>query len=274
MKKENSSQLIIRIGNGALSFSHLNIQEVTLPICYVPYTLNNGISMAANLREAFKAEVQGQEDYASVSVMMDSPVMMTPIDVFSEEQCTALYAHCMTLGDNETVTHTVLPTLHAVAVFAINKDLKMVVTDRYPQARFFSAAAPVWSYMHHHNTAGKKNRLYTYFHNNGVDVFQFAPNRFKFFNHFSLSDAHNDTDRAADAIYYLMGTWTQLQLNAEEDELYISGDMPNRQWCTDELHRFLHKVYHINPTAIFNRHSVTRIEGMPLDLMTIWANHL
>ena len=274
MKKENSSQLIIRIGNGALSFSHLNIQEVTLPICYVPYTLNNGISMAANLREAFKEEVQGQEDYASVSVMMDSPVMMTPIDMFSEEQCTALYAHCMTLGDNETVMHTVLPTLHAVAVFAINKDLKMVVTDRYPQARFFSAAAPVWRYMHHHNTAGKKNRLYTYFHNNGVDVFQFAPNRFKFFNHFSLSDAHNDTDRAADAIYYLMGTWTQLQLNAEEDELYISGDMPNRQWCTDELHRFLHKVYHINPTAIFNRHPVTRIEGMPLDLMTIWANHL
>ena len=50
--------------------------------------------------------------------------------------------------------------------------------------------------------------------------------------------------------------------------------MPNRQSCTDELHRFLHKVYHINPTAIFNRHSVTRIEGMPLDLITIWANHL
>ena len=271
MKKENSSQLIIRIGNGSLSFSHLDIQEVSLPISYVPYTLNNGISMAANLREAFKEEVQGSEDYASVSVMVDSPVMMTPVDVFAEEQCAALYAHCMTLGDNEAVMHTVLPTLHAVAVFAINKDLRMVVTDHYPQARFFSAAAPVWRYMHHHNTAGKRNRLYTYFHNNGVDVFQFAPNRFKFFNHFSLADAHNDADRAADAIYYLMGAWTQLQLNAEEDELYISGNMPNQQWGIDELPRFLHKVYHINPTAIFNRHAVTRIEAMPLDLMAIWA---
>ena len=271
MKKENTSQLIIRTGNASLSFSHLDIQEVSLPICYVPYTLNNGISMAANLREAFKEEVQGSENYASVSVMVDSAVMMTPIDAFDERQSATLYAHCMPLGDNEAVMHTVLPTLNAVAVFAINKDLKMVVTDRYPQARFFCAAASVWRYMHHHNTAGKKNRLYTYFHNNGVDVFQFAPNRFRFFNHFSLGDAPNDADRAADAIYYLMGAWTQLQLNAEEDELYISGDMPNRQWSIDELHRFLHKVYPINPTAIFNRHTVTRIEGMPLDLMAIWA---
>ena len=56
------------------------------------------------------------------------------------------------------------------------------------------------------------------------------------------------------------------------DELHLSGDMPEREQLVEQLHRFVKKVYILNPTAEFNRTPVSLIKGMPLDLVTLFAH--
>ncbi len=56
----------------------------------------------------------------------------------------------------------------------------------------------------------------------------------------------------------------------EKDELHIMGDVPEREWLTEGLHRYLQKVYFINPSAEFNRAPISQIKGMPFDLMTLF----
>ena len=50
----NNKTLTIRVGKNTLSFSMIDNANGQQPIVYEPYVVKSGISMAANLREAFK----------------------------------------------------------------------------------------------------------------------------------------------------------------------------------------------------------------------------
>ncbi|MDE6807997.1 MAG: DUF3822 family protein, partial [Prevotella sp.] len=65
--------------------------------------------------------------------------------------------------------------------------------------------------------------------------------------------------------------WTQLQFDAEHDELYLVGEIPDEELLLDELKSYLEKVYVINPAIDFNEHPVTTIKGMPYDLQTLFV---
>ena len=55
----------------------------------------------------------------------------------------------------------------------------------------------------------------------------------------------------------------------EHDELHLAGDIPEQAWLIQELKRYLQKAYVINPVADFQESPVTKIVGMPYDLMTL-----
>ncbi|MBO7116154.1 MAG: DUF3822 family protein [Prevotella sp.] len=260
-----SMRLIIRISRNSLSFATVNGEgDGDGHVIYVPYFLNSGISMAANLREAFRSEAILKESYARVLVMVDSPVLMVPIEQFHEEEQRTLYLYTFQGHEQDEMAHTVLPDLNCVAVFCINRDLKLVIEDHFQQPTFIAAIAPVWRYLHQRSYMGVRGKLYAYFHDNRMEVFGYGQNRFRFCNTFDAKDVH-------DALYFLLYVWKQIGLQAERDELHMVGNIPERDWLIEELQKYLKRVYTINPAGDFNRSAVTQIEGMPYDLMTLFV---
>jgi len=59
-------------------------------------------------------------------------------------------------------------------------------------------------------------------------------------------------------------------MEAERDELYLAGDIADREALISEAERFVKRVFYINPAGEFNRAPVAKIEGMPYDLMTLY----
>ena len=233
------------------------------PILYEPYVVKGGISMAANLREAFKTAKLTAIDTRRVQVLVDSPSMLVPIEQFDEDHITALYDHSFpATQEQRTVRFNVLPSLKAVCLFAVNKDLAGVLQDRFDDLQFIHALAPVWRYLHQRSFTGHRSKLYGYFHGKQLDIFSFQQNRFKFCNAFETAHVH-------DALYFLLYVWKQLRLEAEHDELHIVGDIPEQAWLLQELKRYLQKAYVINPAADFQQAPATKIGGMPYDLMTL-----
>lgn len=259
------SRLTIRVSRYSLSFSTVRTAEGDgNPVVFEPYTVKSGISMAANLREALKTASLPSRDYGRVTVLTDSPVLMVPVDLFREDECGMLYAHSYPQKGNNAVLYNVLPELNAVAVFAVNKDLKLVVDDRYANVHFMCAMVPVWRYLHQRSFVGSRNKMFGYFHDRKVEVFSFCQNRFKYCNSFDAPHAH-------DALYYLLHVWRQLMLKPEYDEMHIVGDIPDQDWMLDELRRYLQRAYVINPSGDFNRAPATQIKGMPYDLVTYYV---
>lgn len=254
--------ITIRIGRGSLSFSMPSDEADT--VVFEPFVVKSGISMAANLREAFKQADLLDNPPQRARVLVDSDVLMVPVEMFQESEMAPMYYHAFPGHTQDAVYYNVLPNLNAVAVFSMNRDLRMVIDDHFTEVRLIAAVSPVWHHLYQRSFTGNRHKLYGYFHEKRLDIFSFQQNRFKFCNTFEASRAH-------DSLYFLLYVWKQLQLQPEHDELHIVGDIPDQEWLLNELKRYLQKAYVINPSADFNRASVTAIKGMPYDLQTLFV---
>lgn len=256
-------RLTIRVTRHTLSFSAADA-SAECQVAYHPYTVKSGMSMAANLREAFKTDDWLNKGWRHAIVMVDTPVLMVPAEAFSAMTSDKLYNHAFSDRDGEVVMHTVLPSLSSVAVFGVNKDLRLVVTDNFEDAKFIPLCSPVWNHLHHRSFTGPRQKLFGYWHDKQLDVFSYRQNRFRFCNTF-------DANNSRDTVFFLLYVWKQTGMDQHHDELHIVGDVPEMAETVDMLRRYVRNVYVINPTADFNRSPVTRILGMPYDLMTLYV---
>ena len=177
--------------------------------------------------------------------MVDTPTLMVPTNLFVEEESEVIYHHAFTDMEQQLVMHTVLPDLNAVVLFSIQKDLRNVIADNFDNVRYTAAVAPVWRHLHQRSYTGQHQKLYGYFHDRRMEVFSFTQNRFK-------------------------AVWKQLAMEPEHDELYLVGDIPERDQLMEEAQKFVKRVFFINPSGEFNRAPITQIQGIPYDLITLY----
>jgi len=255
-------RLTIRISRHALSFSIID-REAENHLRYEPYNVKSGISMAANLREAFHTADLLSEDHKRVQVLLDTPVVVIPIEEWHEADAETLYHHAIQGMEGHVILSHVMPGLNAVAVFSINKDLKLVLDDHFTDVRFLPISYPVWSHLHQRSYTGSYRKLYGYFHDKKLDIFSFSKNRFRFCNTF-------DTTKEKDAVYFLLFVWKQLGMDAKCDEMHLVGTLPERETLITMLHEYIAKPYVINPTAEYNRAPITQVAGLPYDLITLF----
>ena len=252
----NRQRLIIRISRDTIALSTTDEGQVR----YERYPMNSGISLAANMREALRTQLMLQDDYERVMVLIDSPVLCVPVAEFREEERDRLYHYTFTRQDQQTVVHAILPDLNAVAVFSVQKDLRQVLADRFGRVSYQPPMSVVWRHMYQKSFTGPHAKLYCYFHDRKVEVFNFEHNRFKFQNAYAVATVD-------DALYYVLSVWKQLGMDPQADELHLSGQVDDMK---DRAQQFLKRVFVNSPTGEFNRAPVTLIDGMPYDTMLVY----
>ena len=240
-------RLTIRTGNEELAFA-VGKPNDSGKMDFESYEVNMAISMAANLREAFTTSELLQREYQKVLILIDAPVMMVPIEEFQEDDMETLYHACFTGQEGNIVLSNIVPTLNAVAVFAVNKDFNTVITDHFENVSFMPTGQPVWEYLREKGVGRAEHgeKLFAFFHDQRMEVFCFQQNRFKFFNSYNTQHAH-------DALYYLLYAWKQLGFKAESDFLYLTGEVTQRNWLVEKLHQYLQHVMTVNDADYYRK---------------------
>lgn len=255
------SRVVIRVGLDTLSFL-LPYEDGRVE--YSPYPVRNGVSLAANLRQAFREEeiLDGYKEKALLSVY--SPVALVPVDEYMDVEgydLDLIYNSTFLGYEHEAKVANVIPDLNCIAIFSVNKDLKMVVEDRFSDVRIQNVMQPVWSHLYRSSQlVGQRRKLYGYLHDRHIDVFSFQQRRFRFQNSFDAARVH-------DALYFLLFVWKQLAFDNEEDELYLVGETEDKELLLAKLKNYLRRVYVINPASDLNRAPASMIEGMEYDMM-------
>lgn len=257
-----SQRVTLRLSSTTMSFAVIDDKAVN-GLRYEPYVVKSGMSMAANLREAFTESELLSQDYQRAQVLIDTPVMLVPLEEFVAEDAETLYHYTFTGHKNDEILNTILPTQNAVAVYPINKDIKLVLTDHIKDIRIMPLMQPVWNYLHKRSFIGTRNKLFAYFRGKQMEVFSFSKNRFRFCNRYDVTNYH-------DAAYYMLYVWKQLNFDAHEDELHLCGVLPDRELLSTNLKEYVQKVSVINPMAEFNRAPITKIKDLPFDMMTLF----
>lgn len=257
-------RLIVRIGNRSLTFATWDGEgQEGDGITLLSYPLNAGISMAANLREALKQIDAGDGDYERCYLMVDGPRLVVPLELYCEAERDDLFLHSYPRSAADVVEQNVVADLNAVALFSLNKDIKTVILDRFADTKIVCSIAPVWRHLYQRSFTGQRNKLYAYFHDGLIDVACFGQKRLRFANQFKASGE-------ADASYFLLYAWKQLQMDQEQDELHLVGDLPGEASLQDNLKKYVRRVYVINPYSDFNRSPIAQTEGMPYDMMVFF----
>lgn len=254
-------RLVMRISRHSLSFILQQTDGADAPLLFQPYNVKGAMSMAANLREAFKTMELFCGAFRKVVVLVDSPTLVVPFDIYNEGEASMIYSHSYPDMAHMKVMANVVADLNVVALYGLHKDLYTVITDRFADAVFFNASAPVWKHLFQRSFPGTRGKLYAYMHDQKLELMSYGQNRFKYCNSFDTTNAH-------DALYFILNVWQQLPLDAKHDELHLLGDMPEQQWLENELKSYLMRVYSINPSKDFNRSPIAQIKGMPYDVMT------
>ena len=262
-KSNTKQRLTLRIGRGTMAFAAYSSNEGQQSIVYEPYVVKSGVSIAANLREAFKTSDLLLQAPPRVRLMLDADVLLVPVDLFSEQTMDDMLHHAFPQTAQDVTCFNVVPDLNCVALFAINRDLRLVVDDHFSDVQVVAAASPVWRHLHQRSYTGASRKLFGYFHERRLDVFCFQQNRFKFFNSYEAGRSH-------DALYFLLYVWKQLQLSVADDELHLAGSIPDQEWLTAQLRRYLQRVFIVNPQADFQQSAVRLPNGMPYDLQTLF----
>lgn len=250
----NLSRTIIRIGQQSLLFGRDGK--------FVPYTVKSGMSMAANLREAFREcdILSGYHDRAMV--LTDTPTLLIPMEEYDRSTEDEMYRFTFPGRQHEATLSYVIPELNCVAVFGINKDVRMVIGDNFSDVRIMPMMASVWTHLHQTSYAGQTQKLYAYFQEKRLHIFAFGKNRLRFSNSFTSMEVMDST-------YYIMYVWQQLSLNHRKDELFVVGNTSKDDALRTELRKYLQNVYDIHPSSEFNRAPITQVPNMPYDIICL-----
>ena len=258
------ARLTIRVSRNTLSFSVVD-REAEHQLIYEPYTCKEWCFDGSQLASGFQGEYSPAAGIPEGTRISRFAYPAGYIEEFHEEDIDVLYQHAFNSHNSDAILYRVQPELNAVAVFPINKDLKMVVEDNFKDVRFTPIMQPMWHYLHHRSFTGIHRKLYVYFHDKKLDVFGFEKNRFKFFNSFNA-------EHAKDALYFILYVWKQLGFNQMQDELHVSGNVPDKDWFLYNTKLYIKKTFILNPAAEFNRAPITEIKGLPFDLMALYLS--
>ena len=260
---KKTARMTIRVSEGSLAFALADKHSVS-QIIFKPFTCRSGVSMAANLREAFKSEELLRTPTDRAQVLVDAQVLLVPIEEYRDDVMETLYKHSFPRADGSVIMSNVLPDLNAVALFSVNRDLKMVVEDHYNDVKFVCLMRPVWNYMHRRSFVGNRRKLYAHFHDNKLELFSFERNRFIFCNSFEVK-------HSKDAEYFILFVWKQLALDQQRDNLFLSGDVPEREALLDVLKQYIGMVSVVKASADFNRAPITMIKGITWDIVSLYV---
>ena len=228
--KSEQYTLSIRLSADGFSFSIYN-PLTDNDFCFVPYPVNTGYSMTANLKEMLTETETLRYPYKRVNILYDSPRFTpVPLELFEDEQMDTVFYHNFPKGNNEIVLCNVLGRSNVVILFAIDKHTHLLLTEHFPTARYFSTASPLTEYFARKSRLGNSRKLYTHIREQQMEVFCFDKGNLLLINSFPCKQT---TDR----VYYLLYIWQQLNYNQEKDELHLTGklDVPNNNSGTDAV---------------------------------------
>ena len=260
MQDNKKERLTIRAAKSALSFALPDIDSNT-QIEYYQYVTKSGVSLAANLREAFKTVDLLQQAPPKAKVLIDSQSLIVPLEEYDADENEALYKHAFPYTEGAVICSNVMADINAVVLFALNKDLKLVVEDHFQDVSYVCLMRPVWDYLHHRSFIGNRRKLYAYFHDGVLELFSFERNRFIFCNRY-------DVRHVKDAVYFILFVWKQLAMDQLHDELFLVGDLIDKDELLKDLRTYVAFVVVINPQASFNRAPLTQIKGITFDMIT------
>ena len=235
--------LSIRVSADGLCFA-VHHPERAEEFAFMPYDVDLLLPMVANLKQAKQTLPMLQHRYGNVQLLLSD----VPCQVVPEE-----YENVQGVGD-----HVVKLTEHALALcFQPQAVLIKWVEENFPGLQIYPGLLPVLDFA-----LQRDNITLCHLHGRRMDMICVRDSRLQLVNTF-------DSDTAANALYFLLGTWQTLGLSQEEDTLMLAGRSSCKRELAAKASRFIRHVVEPRPAELFHASELARLAAVPFDLQCL-----
>mgnify|MGYP007046610937 FL=1 len=98
-----------------------------------------------------------------------------------------------------------------------------------------------------------------------MEVMRFQRNRFEFSNSYEATGT-------SDILYFLLYVWKLMGMDRGDNELYMVGNVPNRDEMRGELQQFISRNYIMNIETDFNNAEMAKRNDIPYDLKALYLD--
>lgn len=256
--------LSIRLSADGFSFSVHSPLGIRNGFRFTSYPTNASCSLAANVKEMLAQAEELRHAYKQMNILYDTPrFTLVPFDLFEDELTETVFYQNFQKTDNETVLCNVLSKNNVVVLFGMDKHVRELLAERFPEARIFCGISPEAEYLAPQSRTENNRKLYAHIREERMEVFCYDRGRLLLANTYPCS-------RTADRAYYLLYAWHQLNYDQEKDELYLTGQSAGRDELQQELCTFLRHVSVIQPSTAFNQPEKTDEPArIPFDMQAL-----
>lgn len=266
LTKSEQYILSIRLSAGGFSFSIHN--PTTDRVLYFRHKeVDPSLSLTINLKQAFRENSFLLNSFQRVDVIMESKrFTLLPTAFYQEEQATPYFYYNHSHRENEKILSNRLPKYGITVLFGIDKSVHSFLQKNYPNLHTYSQITPLLEHFSTKSRTGHTQKMYAHLRKKAIDVYCFERSTLQLVNTLGCTTVD-------DAIYYLLYTWKNLNMNQEEDELYILGEYPEKNRLLEELRRFVLQVAEVDPCAELPLSSAEYAYQMPFDMQVLLFNN-
>ena len=238
ISKSEQSILSIRLSTYGFSFCiHSPIENP--PAVFTNVEVNPSKSLAANLKSFFSEQTPLSHQSLQVNVIIaDKRFTLLPTDLFDENQIETTFYYNHSKRKNEVVLFNKATNATPITLFGIDKSVYQLIKAYHPEANFYSL-----SFLLNECSAQKvrkensnSNKMFVYFGHNTMALLCYEQTNLQLINWYEVR-------KSEDIIYYLLGTWKQLDFNQENDELHLGGNLSKKESLMEELKKYILNVF-------------------------------
>lgn len=201
-----------------------------------------------------------------VEIFVNSPVTPIPLAEFQEEDAEVFHNFCFTNKQKSRVFYDTVPASNVVFLFSLPETTCRAIEESFGEVRYTAALTPVVQHFAKKGlSTNNDKRIFVYSHDGVINVIVLEESRLIMQNTYIV---HTLTD----VDYYVLNIAHSLSLDLNKTPIFIAGIPSLRNPIIDELQKYAPRVYPINPTAEFNRSTISNTEGVPYDLMCALHN--
>ena len=232
---------------------------------YLPYRIDPLKPLAGNLKSAIEETPMLKHTYGTVNILLgDVNYTLVPKEYYAEQYEKEFYRLNTSSVENAIILHNIVGEEQTMVIFGIEKQLHKEITARYPKANIYAAITPLINFGLERSYSNNKKYCLLHVHKRKMDLMCYENAAPVFVNTFHYRDT-------ADALYFLLNCWTNLNLSQIDDILHIAGLPRHTKAFTKELEKFIQHIHTIHPAEEFHSTELARTGEMPFDFQTLIA---
>ncbi|MEE4259408.1 MAG: DUF3822 family protein [Bacteroidales bacterium] len=228
--------LSLRFGKRSLAFTVFNpdLKKYTVFDAYTYSDLNLNEDAEQIFKQLFAEKNWLERQFKKVFFLMDhalSTLMPPPLFIENDMQQYLAFNH--PIEASQPTHFNNLKNAHVVDVFSIPATIDKLVKKKWPNAQLLHSSSVIIESLsiNYKNKIGV-NTLFLNLRDEGFDLVYFKNKKLHFYNFFRFHTKE-------DFIYFLLSAMEELELNPEEVELILSGNIDKSSILYEMIYRYI-----------------------------------